>query len=119
MATVTLNGTRLSLEYSLRDLREAERLIDRPLLTLVVRERSFTLDQLGILLWKGIRPRVKAQEIERLIDAHIEGGGGIGELQVSVIEAIAASGILGKREGEGDSGPLPVATIAPSSPSAN
>jgi len=116
--TVELGGRTYELRYGFRELREAERGIDKPLLSVIVAQRSmFTIDQLVLLLWPVLRRQHAGLTIRKLEDA-IEAfvaEQSVTALNAPVVEALLASGLLVRPEPtpDGDAAPAPARPSTP------
>lgn len=96
------------IRFSIPDLRDLQRRLNGLSLVQIVRRlQDLDLDVLVPALWAGLRredPKLRPDDVEQLIQAHIDGGGNLGQIIGPLSDAFVAGAGLERKSAEDGEG---------------
>ena len=116
---IALGGRNRKVRYAIRDLRDLERVLAKPLGDAVADMTRLGAEPLSIFLWAGLKHEDRPLTIEKtldLIQEHVDSGGEISDIRQAVNDALVLSGYFGQKAkaeveaAHGANPPTPTAT---------
>lgn len=107
---VTIAGEERRLRYGVAPLLDAQKVTGRSVGQLFAGLISLDLESMAALLWAAVRtetPVVKYAEAAELLQAWIDGGADLVQIQEALQEAALASGVLRARKEDEDAPKAP------------